>query len=55
MAVAGSVFMAGALMLGGADARAACPEQPITLIVPWGAGGGTAQVARALAASMEAT
>ncbi len=54
LAVAGSVFMAGALMLGSANAHAAWPERPITLIVPWGAGGGTDQVARALAASMEA-
>lgn len=29
------------------------PSRPITLIVPWGAGGGTDMVARALAASME--
>lgn len=52
--LAGSIAVAGALMLGATDARAAWPERPITLIVPWGAGGGTDQVARALAASMEA-
>jgi len=34
-------------------AHAAYPERPITLIVPWGAGGGTDAVARILAALME--
>ncbi|HSW26514.1 MAG TPA: tripartite tricarboxylate transporter substrate-binding protein, partial [Burkholderiaceae bacterium] len=34
-------------------ALAAYPERPITLIVPWGAGGGTDAVARILAALME--
>ena len=32
---------------------AAYPDRPITLICPWGAGGGTDTVARALAAAME--
>jgi tripartite-type tricarboxylate transporter receptor subunit TctC len=34
-------------------AEAAYPDRPITLIVPWGAGGGTDIVVRSLAASME--
>jgi putative tricarboxylic transport membrane protein len=34
-------------------AMAAYPDRPITLIVPWGAGGGTDAVARILAALME--
>jgi len=36
-----------------APAQAAYPERPITLIVPWGAGGGTDAVARILAALLE--
>jgi tripartite-type tricarboxylate transporter receptor subunit TctC len=40
--------------LAAGTAEAAYPEQPITLIVPWGAGGGTDAVARVLAAQMEA-
>jgi len=34
-------------------AHAAYPERPITLIVPWGAGGGTDAVARIIAAELE--
>jgi len=34
-------------------ALAAYPERPITLIVPWGAGGGTDAVARIIAAELE--
>ena len=34
-------------------AHAAYPDRPITLIVPWGAGGGTDAVARILASLME--
>jgi tripartite-type tricarboxylate transporter receptor subunit TctC len=40
-------------LLGAAPARAAFPEQPITLIVPWAAGGGTDAIARFIAAQME--
>jgi tripartite-type tricarboxylate transporter receptor subunit TctC len=36
-----------------AAALAAYPERPITLIVPWGAGGGTDAVARILGTLME--
>ena len=36
-----------------AAAHAAYPERPITVVVPWGAGGGTDAVARVLAALLE--
>ena len=39
--------------LAGAPASAAYPERPITIIVPWGAGGGTDATARILATLME--
>jgi tripartite-type tricarboxylate transporter receptor subunit TctC len=39
--------------LGFAPAQAAYPERPITLIVPWGAGGGTDATGRILASLME--
>lgn len=41
------------LMFAAGAAHAAYPERPITLIVPWGAGGGTDAVARILASLME--
>ena len=44
---------AALLGLSAGPALAAYPERPITLIVPWGAGGGTDAVARILAALME--
>lgn len=37
----------------GAFAQAAYPDRPITMIVPWGAGGGTDAVARIIASLME--
>src|SRR5262245_58348816 len=40
-------------VLGAAPAQAAYPERPITLIVPWGAGGGTDATGRILASLME--
>src|SRR5690606_26921054 len=52
LAVAGSL-LAVAFLLSPLAAHAEWPERPVTMIVPWGAGGGTDQVARALAASME--
>jgi tripartite-type tricarboxylate transporter receptor subunit TctC len=39
--------------LGGAPAQAEYPERPITIIVPWGAGGGTDATGRILASMME--
>src|SRR4051812_27089994 len=47
-ALAGVVFL-----LLASFAHAAYPERPITLIVPWGAGGGTDGTARIIAALME--
>lgn len=40
-----------ALMVAGGPAMAEFPEKPITMIVPWTAGGSTDQTARALAAA----
>jgi tripartite-type tricarboxylate transporter receptor subunit TctC len=45
-------MVSGAILAGPAVAQD-WPERPITLIVPWGAGGGTDTVARTLAAAME--
>src|SRR5258708_3132719 len=42
-----------AAFLVSSSANAAYPERPITLIVPWGAGGGTDATARIIAALME--
>jgi tripartite-type tricarboxylate transporter receptor subunit TctC len=42
-----------AACLWGAPARAAFPERPITLIVPWAAGGGTDAIARQVAMMLE--
>ncbi len=44
---------AAVLALGMQRAEAAYPDRPITLIVPWGAGGGTDATARILASLME--
>ncbi len=49
----GGVVLAGFVALGLAPAQAAYPERPITMIVPWGAGGGTDATARILASLME--
>ncbi len=43
-----------ALALAQAPAMAAYPERPITLIVPWGAGGGTDTLTRIFAKGLEA-
>src|SRR4051812_43425096 len=40
-------------LLGVAAAQAAWPERPVTLIVPWGAGGGTDATARIIASLLE--
>jgi tripartite-type tricarboxylate transporter receptor subunit TctC len=50
-AVAGA-FLTGTLGLAG-HALAAYPERPLTLIVPWGAGGGTDATARIVASLLE--
>jgi len=42
-----------AAMVGFAPARAAWPERPVTLIVPWGAGGGTDATARIIGSLLE--
>jgi len=47
-----AVLLAGAFGLA-APAEAAYPERPITLIVPWGAGGGTDATARIVASVLE--
>jgi tripartite-type tricarboxylate transporter receptor subunit TctC len=42
-----------ALLAAPGDAQAAYPERPITIIVPWGAGGGTDATARIIATLLE--
>jgi tripartite-type tricarboxylate transporter receptor subunit TctC len=44
---------AAVLMLAGTAAMAAYPERPVTLLVPWNAGGGTDATARIIASVME--
>jgi tripartite-type tricarboxylate transporter receptor subunit TctC len=41
--------LAGLAMVAGGALAQAYPDRPITMIVPWGAGGGTDAVARMLA------
>jgi len=49
-----AIFAITAIMgLGAGTARADWPERPITIIVPWGAGGGTDAVGRILANLLE--
>ncbi len=43
----------GALMAAASPAAAAYPDRPITLIIPWGAGGGTDATGRAIAAVLQ--
>ena len=47
-----AAFIAAAC-LAGEPAQAAFPDRPITLIVPWAAGGGTDAIARMIGAQME--
>jgi len=47
------VALAVASLLGAGNAKADFPERPITLIVPWAAGGGTDAVARQMALMLE--
>lgn len=48
-----AMLMASGTLMAGPAAAQDWPERPVTLIVPWGAGGGTDTVARTLAAAME--
>jgi tripartite-type tricarboxylate transporter receptor subunit TctC len=52
LSAAAAAVLAGTLALT-AQAQAAYPERPITLIVPWGAGGGTDATARIVASLLE--
>ena len=52
IAAAAAAVLAGTLDLA-AYAQAAYPERPLTLIVPWGAGGGTDSTARIVASLLE--
>ena len=52
-----SLVVAGGFALSGADAVAQAypwkPERPVTIIVPWAAGGSTDQMARIVAVELE--
>jgi tripartite-type tricarboxylate transporter receptor subunit TctC len=52
LAAATAAIVAGTMGFAGA-AQASFPERPMTLIVPWGAGGGTDATARIIAALLE--
>ena len=52
IAAAAAALMAGTIGFSG-YAQAAYPERPLTLIVPWGAGGGTDATARIVASLLE--
>jgi len=47
------IALLAAASLFGARAQAAFPDQPITLIVPWAAGGGTDAIARYIGAKLQ--
>jgi tripartite-type tricarboxylate transporter receptor subunit TctC len=47
------VLLAAGLTFAAGTAQAAWPERPITLIVPWGAGGGTDATARIIGSLLE--
>ncbi len=53
LGTAAAAVVACTTALGAAPALAAWPERPITMIVPWGAGGGTDAVARFIASELE--
>ena len=48
-----SLFAVGLLLTGGASAQAAYPDQPITMLCAWDAGGGTDACARIVATLMQ--
>jgi tripartite-type tricarboxylate transporter receptor subunit TctC len=52
IAAMAAALLAGTLSLAG-HAQTAYPERPLTLIVPWGAGGGTDATARIVASLLE--
>src|SRR5688572_32795173 len=52
IAAMATALLAGTMGLFG-QAQAAYPDRPLTLIVPWGAGGGTDATARIVASLME--
>jgi tripartite-type tricarboxylate transporter receptor subunit TctC len=53
LSILAAVAAAAATLLSPIDARAAFPDRPVTLIVPWAAGGGTDAIARTLGAMLE--
>lgn len=52
-ALLGGLAMVALAITGSASPASAFPERPITLVVPWAAGGGTDAVARFVAAMLE--
>ncbi len=48
-----AAIVAALLMLGGCGGGKDYPSRPVTIVVPWGAGGGTDAVARMIASLME--
>lgn len=48
-----TALAAATMLTAGAASAQSWPERPITMIVPWGAGGGTDTLARAFAAQLE--
>lgn len=52
-AFAGLLLVAGIMLTGWSASAADYPRRPVTMIVPWGAGGGTDAVARILGALLE--
>jgi tripartite-type tricarboxylate transporter receptor subunit TctC len=53
MQIVRRAFVALAMLFAASAAFAAYPDRPITMIVPWGAGGGTDAVARFFASMLE--
>jgi tripartite-type tricarboxylate transporter receptor subunit TctC len=53
LAAGAATGTAASLGLGLASAQGAYPNRPVTIVCPWGAGGGTDATARIIAAIME--
>src|SRR6187200_3076352 len=51
--ILGTAALAACAVAGVGNANAAWPERPVTLIVPWGAGGGTDATARIIGSLLE--